>query len=97
MTDYYLIPTRWSPEKPNCTVATHDKKHWDWIRRTECSYPKSKQAAKDYELELNKGEPFDMKTVVMDKVVMFCVLAIPYNNARDYRDFHNWPCNADID
>lgn len=95
MTAYYLIPTLWSPEKPNCTVGSHD--HWDWIRLVECSHQRKESKAQEYELELNNGEVFDMEKVVIDKKELYSVLPIPYNQARDYVSFSQWPCNIEGD
>jgi hypothetical protein len=92
MTDYYLMPTKWSREG-KCESALD---HADRIRLVNCSHQKKRKAEQDYERELNSGKTFEMEAVVKDNKSAFCVVAVPYNQARGYNTFHDWPCNKDM-
>lgn len=91
MTDYYLMPTKWSREGHGGSAIDHT----DWIRLVNCSHQKKQQVAEKYEKELNNGELFSMEIVVKERKTLFSVLAIPYCQARDYNSFSKWPCNKD--
>jgi len=82
MTTYYLMPTKYAPK----SELVFDK-----IKKVESQYSKVGQLAKDYEKQLNNGDVWDPLLVINGRP-MFCVVAAPYSEVRDYRNFDEWEC-----
>ena len=93
MATYYLMPTTYQPTG-KCNMQEIFKTG-KGVRIFEGSRAKADQAAYDYMLELNNGQPFSCEMMVKEKKQMTDVLAIPYSEARDYHDFRDWPCNKE--
>jgi predicted DNA binding CopG/RHH family protein len=89
----WLLVTEWN--------NTHDlKTRFDLVKRVEASGSKAKKLEYEYELELNKNIDYrideNLIKAIKEKITRFSVCAIPYSQAREYRNFDNWECNKDF-
>lgn len=90
----YLLVTKWQGEKVFNSAGDLE---YDKFKQVNCQGKKATLLGKQYELELNKGIDFSITTgrdnllkSLQDNTLRYSVCAIPFSQAREYRNFPDW-------
>ncbi len=89
-TNYYFLPIVWTTCGGNNMLDVI--RTGKGITTQNVSPKKAREVARQKEVEIN-GEVFSVERLIANRKPMTQIVVQPYNQARNFIAFTNWPCN----